>query len=344
MVPTLHDELRAVLALQARNTAPLDEAHALLLSGAALRAYCFAAGDNHAWLVERPGEHWRADSLLVENYGAFESLAAHTGAHARLYRGLGAQDVVALVRYEVDAGRALGAPLLGQGAVVTGLERDGRALRFLGERPGASGVEAFERRVETMDEVATLPEWFGSLLTVRPGNEPVPAERRHALAEDVLRWAGRHHASGRELVHHAEAFYGSGARAFENAAELAADHFAAVHDEQPPCAAFLARFIDELREGRAAVAEVFRSPAAVMDLTGRATLQAALVDGVAAAWGQAAAHLAVTRALVDAGDALATCEALREAAALERHAAEALQRFVDGDAPRPAPTPTTRET
>ena len=300
-----------------RHGAPFDYDAAMVLSGAAFRHYLFTPEDNHAWLVENPGEHWRDDSLRLENYGAFEAIQGHTGWSGRRWDKLKGAELVQLLRYESAENRL--ARLQGVG-FITNVEASRAGLRLTIDRGGETH-ELTHGDLSTLDDFcAGLP----TLWTLRKEPGEIPAARRHALTGDVLRWAWNHYTSRKEIVHDTDAFYATGRRAWELLQALSETLRTPPDDRDVEGGyAYIDAHVRELAIAREAAARFFEDPALLLEHTGREALSSPQIDGIARAWGAVAEAL---RAVEDAPRD-ATTEALRRAADADEIAFETLRAF-----------------
>lgn len=314
---TLSGALLDVLEHLHRHGAPMDWDAAMVVSGASFRHYFFTPDDNHAWLVEHPGEYWRPDSLRVENYGAFEAIQGHTGFSGRRWEKLKGAELVQLLRYEFSENRV--ARLEGLGFI-----RDIEA-----SRQGVSLVVDADDETRTLShpDLATLDEFSAALPTLwtlrkEPGE--VPDTRRHALTGDVLRWAWTHYTSRKEIIHETDAFYATGRRAWEQLLSLVEE--TAQPNPALDTQALLSYVQDHARElavARESAARFFADPALVIEHTGKSALSGPTLESLDRAWSDAAQAL---RAL-DEVEFGGLADALRTAAAAEEAAFVQLRDF-----------------
>lgn len=316
---TLSNALLDVLEHLHRHGGALDWDAAMVLSGAAFRHYLFTTEDNHAWLVEHPGEHWREDSQRVENYGAFEALQGHTGWSGRRWEKLKGGELVQLLRYELADGRV--ARLEGVGFII-GVEasRQGIALTIDtgdDENPQTLAHSDFA----TIDEFsAALP----TLWTLRKEPGTIPDTRRHALTGDVLRWAWTHYTSRKEIIHDVDAFYATGRRAWEKLIAMATDLCSPDTELNTEAAdAFIRAHVRELAIARESAARFFGDAALVLDHCGNASVSGPALEALDRAFTEAAEAL---RAAEDV-DAEGLADTLQRAATAEGRAFEALRDF-----------------
>lgn len=213
MFLTLSQALQDLLQHLARHNVHLSVDEAMVLSGAAFRHYFFSPIDNHAWLVEYPDDHWRNDTLRVENYGLYESIAGHTGWASRQWSHLTGPEFIQLLAYEHKNGRVLR------------IEADATSHGgfIIDHRVGRNGVQLTVDRDGTFEhlshpDLTTLSDFvqtLGVLQSLRL-EEPddIPIRRQHALTHDVLRWACQHHVAKKEIMYDVQAFYAAGNRAW----------------------------------------------------------------------------------------------------------------------------------
>lgn len=319
---TLSTRLRTLLEHLSLHGGALSFDTAMVLGGAAFRHYFFTPDDNHAWLVEYPDEHWREDTLWVENYGLFEAIEGHTGWASRRWTALTGAELVQLLRYEQEGGRFVRqeASEAHSAGVIRGFEvsRDGLTLRI--ERP--------ERTVTlTHDDLSTIDAFAATLVplqTLRPPNQPIPAARRHALTMDVLRWAPRHWRARKEILYDVQAFYASGDRAWTKLRAFANTREELGADRQEAALAYIRAHLAELAVARACAATMFDDPASVVEYTGQAITATPVLEELASAW---RASADATRAASDA-DAGQLVDAIENAHALDTTAFERLEAWV----------------
>lgn len=314
---TLSSRLRALLEHLSLHGGDLSFETAMVLGGAAFRHYFFTPDDNHAWLVEYPDEHWREDTLWVENYGLFEAIEGHTGWASRRWTALTGAELVQLLRYEQD-----GARLVRQEASDT--HPAGMIRSFEVSRDGVTlNVERGEDLITlTHDDLTTIDTFAESLVplqTLRPSNHTIPATRRHALTMDVLRWAPRHWHARKEILYDVQAFYASGDRAWTTLRAFADARESLNEEKQEAALAYIREHLSELAVARACAATMFGDPASVVEHTGKAITATPVLDELAAAWHASsnAARAASTADTVRLVDAITKAHAL-DAVAFER--------------------------
>ncbi|MFT6629109.1 MAG: hypothetical protein ACJA1R_002383, partial [Flavobacteriales bacterium] len=232
----LHGAFDSALYAIAQDGVTLDRDAAMVASGLAFRTYQFRASDNWAWLDSHPGAHWRWASLMVENYGAFEALAAHSKRDLCWYNDLKPVEWLGLVTYELEAGRT---------PVVQTPEAGGR-VRDDDRRPSAVwALHAAAREEKSWSNAAaggshdnaisiTYPALdvhpadgelrVAGMLVARPAAEETPDARLPALWRDALSFAVRHAQGPRELEFGQELYYASGAEAWRATIELLEQH------------------------------------------------------------------------------------------------------------------------
>lgn len=314
---TLSNAILDLLEHLHRHGESVDWDAAMVISGAAFRHYFFTTEDNHAWLVENPGEFWRNDSMRVENYGVFEALQGHTGWSSRSWKRLKGGELVQLLRYEKGDNRV--ARLEGVGFVID-VEASRQGIRLVLDQDGEAG-ELVHSDFASIDEFsAGLP----TLWTLRREPGEIPASRRHALTGDVLRWAWTHYTSRKEIIHDTDAFYATGRRAWEKLAELA-QSLQSPQDGQDSEAGFdfIRAHVQELAIARESAARFFADVELVMEHTGIQSPSAPVLEALDKAWTASAAAL---RAIDEAPNAELP-QALQEAAKLEEIAFETLRDF-----------------
>ena len=298
---------------------------AMVLGGAAFRHYFFTPDDNHAWLVEYPGEHWREDSLDMDNYGLFEAVQGHTGWSARRWSVLRGPELVTLLRHESNEARLVAI----EGTAVS---KAGLIERFDASREGltlhvSNGEASWELR---HSDLTTLDDFVAQLVplrTLRKEPSEIPASRRHALTSDVLRWAVRHWTSRREIRYDVEAYYATGTRAWtllEDFARSLETHDAFADADPEVAETYVRTHLQELSVARRSAAEFFGDPAAVMEHTGLETLAAQPLDALSLAWKKSAdaAQLASQAATKELPTAIANAHQL------DADAFEQLARFL----------------
>lgn len=302
----LSDALQDFLVHLERHGLRYDFDAAMVHGGAAFRHYFFTPEDNHAWLVEYPGEHWREDSLNMDSYGVFEAIQGHTGWSARQWRGLKGAELVTLLQHEQKDGRLI--RVLGTDGARPGLiesfdaSREGLTLRL------SDGPDAWELQHAGLATLDDFVPSLGVLQTLRKEPSEIPTRRRHALTEDALRWAVRHWESRKEIRFDLEAYYATGARAWRLLADFAERALAGDADFDADAArAYIARHLGELARARRSAERFFADPAMVLEHTGRAALAAPQLELLRERWATAAdaaesASSAGPGALVDAID------------------------------------------
>lgn len=317
--------LRLFLDHLAKHGATLDPHAAMVISGVAFRHYFFTPNENHAWLVEYPGQYWREDSLGVENYGMHEALMGHTGWSIRRWNALKGKELVALLRIEQQEGRWL--RIQPSSTHPFGFIEDFEASRAgltMTVRHGEHEATLAHPDLASLDDFAAeLPE----LLTLRKEPGEIPASRRHALTGDVLRWAVAHYESRKEIIYEADAFYATGWRAWEELQALVVSLHTETLDDRDNARglAFVQAHLQELALARDAAAAFFHDPALVFEHTGRQAVHAASLDALGDAWAQAAASMRTAADVVSNAEASAI--ALQAAAQADAEAFRALKRF-----------------
>ena len=251
-----------VRGIAAACEADLDELR--VLSGVAFRAYQLTPDDNHAYREVISEREWSWGSVSMENYGVVESLGVHLRRDFRFWRTPRPVDLLAVLKHELSAGRgALGCIAGEEREWVWIHDLDGRqGLLEAPPLPHAGTGSAPATNASGTLEIASLesfdddaPVLLDVVLTVRPGVDEIPESRARALRDDVLRFAGRHATSRRELNFQEELFYASGLRAYAVSAELLTDRWVAA--ESAAFRVFWRTWLRDLREGRRSAARVF---------------------------------------------------------------------------------------
>lgn len=305
--------------------ATMDPRAAAVISAAAFRHYFFTPTENHAWLVEYPGQYWREDSMAVENYGVHEALTGHSGWSARRWNRLKGAELVALLRYEQKEGRVVRIqPSATHPYGFIDAFEASRAGLSLTVRYGEHSHTLVHADFSTLDAfTAGLPE----LVTLRKEQSVIPATRRHALTQDALRWGVTHYDTRKEIIFEVDAFYSTGWRAWEELESFVRSlHTEIVGDRDAARGLAYARaHLLELADARDGAAAFFRDPAAVLEHTGRPALQTDVLDALSAAWHDAAVAIReAAEAVANADDATG---ALQRGAKADAHAFTLLAAF-----------------
>lgn len=319
---TLSSGLHELLKHLSLHGGELSFETAMVLGGGAFRHYFFTPDDNHAWLVEYPDEHWREDTLWVENYGLFEAIEGHTGWASRRWTGLTGAELVQLLRYEQDGARFVRQEASEEHAagIIRTFEVSREGLTLQIER-GENIVTLTHGNLSTIDGFTAS---LGALQTLRPSADAIPPTRRHALTADVLRWAPRHWHAHKEILFDAQAFYASGDRAWTKLRDFAVSREALNEEHQDAALEYIRAHLAELAIARACAADVFSDPAEMVEHTGMPITATPVLDHLAATW-RAAEHAA--RAASDATtDDLP--DAIEQAHALDAAAHEQLDAWV----------------
>jgi hypothetical protein len=326
-----------VTAVQLRDRS-VSLAQAMGMSGAAFRSYLFTPDDNHAWRAEFPGVEWLSSSLDVENYGVTESLSALLSLDLRTYTDLAPAAFFALVDHELRQGRPVVAGGLGPATyeVIVGLS-DGAQSCLLPH------VEASDPGLATLGVSADRPADL-SVTVLRPGGASKP---RHlaTFAADALDWAVKHGRTRHELMHREEVFFASGARTLEVAADLLELRCPPVSEPErlAALAAFWCDWATELTRARRCAALYLLAWAEDAAAAGLPVTAGGARRLAEAGHHYRAVHEALTRiaeelpadadqpgatvaALASAPRRREAAQALREVAALERAAIDALER------------------
>lgn len=321
---SLSSGLRAFLAHLERHGLTYDFDVAMVVGGAAFRHYFFTPEDNHAWLVEYPGEYWREDSLRVENYGLYEAVQGQTGWSARRWTKLTGAELVTLLRHEQKDGRLL--RLVGNESIRGGLletfEASRQGLRLV-VVDGDHRSELVHPDLSTLDAfVASL----GELQTLRKEPGDVPTSRRHALSADVLRWATQHWNSRRETLFDVQAYYATGDRAWSQLESLTASLLTEALEDRDSAAGlnYVRAHLQELAIARRSAARFFNHAGTVAEHLGPEAAQHAELDALALAWSKSADALDIATQSNDAG----LIEAIKLAHAFDAAAFAALEHFI----------------
>lgn len=207
---SLQDQIREFADVLREHGEDVDAEHLIACSGAAFRSYEFVADDNYNWATTAKERDWRYESLDVDNYGAFEALAVHTGWARRVWSVQKLPDLLGLIRSERDEGRK---PLRYVGSEterVLGIHREGFDLSLLIE--SLDGVARSEMLGSIKDPKGFLAR-VGVLVTVRPEVVDSQERRRAAILHDMLRWIPRHHGCVKEIAYEKDCYFASGRRA-----------------------------------------------------------------------------------------------------------------------------------
>lgn len=279
---TLSSRLHALIHHLSLHDQELSFDTAMVLGGGAFRHYFFTPDDNHAWLVEHPDEHWRDDTVSVENYGLYEAVGGHTGWDSRQWTGLSGAELVQLLRYERENARLIRqeATDAHPAGIIRSFDvgRDGVSLHI--ER-GDETITLSHNDLSTIDDfAASLPP----LQTLRPQAKDVPLTRRHALSADVFRWAPRHWHAHKEILFDVQAFYAAGDRAWEKLRDFAQTQDTFDAPRQTNARTYIQTHLSELGVARRAAAAFFGDPAEIVEHTGLPITAAPVVDALAAAW------------------------------------------------------------
>ena len=221
-----------------------------VLSGLAFRTYQLTPADNHAYATQHGDLQWRWETLAMENYGILESLTVHLNRELRLYPSMRPIDALALARYEFDLGRSIFGRVRGRGgeyALLTSVETEKE--RYDGPDAGDSDfvVESTDaKRFPAGEHIAD------SMLVARPQREPIPESRSGVLERDVMKFAGLHARSKRELNFGEELFYASGLRALDVTADLIVDA-----EDSPEWREYFDAWCSDLRDARTSAARQF---------------------------------------------------------------------------------------
>ena len=215
----VHARIAALLAADALGRGapgPLAFEDAVVACAAGLRTYQFTPDDNWAWRDEYPDALFRWGSLDVDSYGVGETLALHLDRDIRRYDVAKPVECFGLLRHELEAGRPLLAERGHDLALIVGLERGATAWTL---DAGAPTERVAYPAIDRAPEEGALA--FATVL--RPSTEPAPDSRRAMLWRDALGFPLQHARSKKELVHHEELFYASGARAWSVTRDVVAE-------------------------------------------------------------------------------------------------------------------------
>lgn len=283
---TLTHDLNALLQHLRLHGVTLPFPTAMVLSGAAFRHYFFNPDYNHAWLVEYPDDHWRSDTLCIENYGLHEAIEGHTGWTSRRWQNLKGPELVQLLRHEHAEGR-----VLRQDATADTpagfiqefhVDRNGLALEI--ERDG-------NREKHVHNDLTTLDEFskeLGLLQSLRPVAGEIPARRRHALTLDVFRWASRHWNARKELLYDVQAFYAAGNQAWLDLRAFEANLSRFESERQQQAEDYIQNHLHELQRARHAAARFFSNHNDVVEHSGIQDLDPSSTTQLAERWRAAA--------------------------------------------------------
>lgn len=311
---TLTNDLNALLQHLRLHGVRLPFPTAMVISGAAFRHYFFNPDYNHAWLVEYPDDHWREDTLFLENYGLYEAVEGHTGWTSRRWQNLKGPELVQLLRYEHEAGRVLRQDATWDtpaGFIQEfHVDRNGLALEI--EHDGTREKLAHQD-LSTLDEFSNQ---LGVLQSLRPVAGDIPDRRRHALTQDVFRWASRHWNARKELLYDVQAFYAAGNQAWIDLQAFAESLDRFEGEKRQRAQDYIQNHLHELQRARNAAAQFFAQHDDVANQSGFDALDARSTEQLAAAWKAAAAaidHAAHTNT-AEQSDAIAAAHTADRAA------------------------------
>lgn len=241
---SLQEQIREYAGVLRSHGEDVDVEQLIALSGAAFRSYELVPADNYNWASVASDRDWRYDSLDVDNYGAFEALAVHTGWARRVWTVQKLPDLLGLVRGENDDGRK---PLRYVGDSterVVGIDRDGLSLSLVVE--SLDGVQRSEV-LGSIKEPEDLLAKVGVLVTVREEAVDSQERRQAAVLRDMLHWIPKHHGCVKEIAYDKECYFASGRRATLSFAQAVLERSSAEGLDD-----FQVRWLDEFTTGRLA--------------------------------------------------------------------------------------------